>query len=1279
VAPSQRIGGAHVDIEGREADLLKAFERIQKNLDELAAHQERTSKKFADSADQASAAQNRLNSRIDETRRIITRLNAQGEIKPRVAKKALQDLETLQSKVNDLNESDINIATSTVGSANEDLTKLEVKIKDLNGKNVAIEANAETLKAHAALRSLNHEVNKLDGKTIKINTKRFQADINASNGLVKALKLGLGAITAGGFIAWLLRTKGPMVGFMNNLGKAKVNSKAMGLSMIPVVLGLARMNPALAKLIPNLKSFIPSIGKVSGVMRIFNMQVILAVVKIPAMIAAVGALVPAVFDLGGGLVALIAPLQSIVGEAGALIGAFGAMTPMIVAGGAGFVSLLSAVLPTVTALKTIVKPAQQAAMAIAASEKITSGPARATALRSAAQQYGALTETQKKFVPVQADAIREFQKFQDLLADPALKTYKNLLDIAIGTMQNLRGELKSNADEVARFSGKLKDLIGSDRFQAFFKDLMTAGGDILITLEGPLLNALDGVRAVLQASLPFALKLAEGLGHILDKFGDWATMAEKSGRLTEIFQTAYYLSSQLWKSISNLIQALQIFFGGGIVEGSGILDDLIKITAAFDDFMKRVRDNGDLTTFFATAHREFNLVISTLWEIGKTLVGIFKAALPAGEELFGTIRNWFRDLNSQIFSVSGQRGLRDFFESTLAPLQLMGHLLVILGKALFSIYQNVGPQFEVLIRRLGEEVIPVWATAISNTANALSGPLVDALVELGKALAVLLTSSGPIQVFISTLAKMISLFNALPTPVKNFITAAVALKVIGSALGLNVIPAIIHTGTRITATVFLVRTLRREFERMAARATEAFAQTTAAAELANARIARTVPGASASNPVVTAAQYSAPIGPARGPAGAGREAAAAEKQSLRLRDVILGLGNLLLSFPSKIKGGLGGLVKAFKDPIGAGKILAKILGTLFSRAVITAAVRFTKVAGVVGIIITVLMGVVDALKENFLGLRDAFEHVASNFRRIGKRLDKLFHDVFGKGAGDSIKIFIHYLMLAIKWVGIIAGAAVLGILIGVLEVVSYTIEGVVIGIQALVDAFQAVGDAVGWAIDKINDLKNLLPQVKVPGWLDKALTFSPVGLFTKGKNQGGYVPGQGRGDKVKALLEPGEFVIRRDAVKEIGLNVLHHLNSGGKKVRTAIGGRFQTRREPGPDRCWRPEPLPLRRNVRQGHQRHPRRTPRQVQDRLRGVPKHGRDGDQEGRRPPQAADGHDGQRGHREVAKDEGCRLRACTEDVREHLQRVREDPEIRQAPLRQDQGQGRLQHQDHP
>jgi tape measure domain-containing protein len=66
----------------------------------------------------------------------------------------------------------------------------------------------------------------------------------------------------------------------------------------------------------------------------------------------------------------------------------------------------------------------------------------------------------------------------------------------------------------------------------------------------------------------------------------------------------------------------------------------------------------------------------------------------------------------------------------------------------------------------------------------------------------------------------------------------------------------------------------------------------------------------------------------------------------------------------------------------------------------------------------------------------------------------------------------------------------------------------------------------------------------------------PVGFARGGyANKSGYLPGFGGGDKIKALLEAGEFIVRKEAVQALGVPVLHNwINQGQLPIKRASGG-----------------------------------------------------------------------------------------------------------------------------
>ena len=94
---------------------------------------------------------------------------------------------------------------------------------------------------------------------------------------------------------------------------------------------------------------------------------------------------------------------------------------------------------------------------------------------------------------------------------------------------------------------------------------------------------------------------------------------------------------------------------------------------------------------------------------------------------------------------------------------------------------------------------------------------------------------------------------------------------------------------------------------------------------------------------------------------------------------------------------------------------------------------------------------------------------------------------------------------------------------------------------------------------KIDDDNNLL-------FLDPREVAKKVGGF----NKGGQVPGQGNTDTVPAMLTPGEFVMSKGAVDQIGVGNLMAMNKAGggtnkpKMMKFAGGGSVPD--APGPRR-----------------------------------------------------------------------------------------------------------------
>ncbi len=108
---------------------------------------------------------------------------------------------------------------------------------------------------------------------------------------------------------------------------------------------------------------------------------------------------------------------------------------------------------------------------------------------------------------------------------------------------------------------------------------------------------------------------------------------------------------------------------------------------------------------------------------------------------------------------------------------------------------------------------------------------------------------------------------------------------------------------------------------------------------------------------------------------------------------------------------------------------------------------------------------------------------------------------------------------------------------------------------AVTDRFIGMADAVKELIPIIGTLFAL----RAGSGINQFLTgFSGEFKFGKGlkRASGGIVPGQGNSDSVHAMLTPGEYVIRKQAVEAIGVGRLNSINkyASGGLVRRAGGG-----------------------------------------------------------------------------------------------------------------------------
>jgi len=121
----------------------------------------------------------------------------------------------------------------------------------------------------------------------------------------------------------------------------------------------------------------------------------------------------------------------------------------------------------------------------------------------------------------------------------------------------------------------------------------------------------------------------------------------------------------------------------------------------------------------------------------------------------------------------------------------------------------------------------------------------------------------------------------------------------------------------------------------------------------------------------------------------------------------------------------------------------------------------------------------------------------------------------------------------------------------ILGPINFVIQGFMDGLQFILNPFAAIANKFGADFDLPLDQfreNNMQPvQIpEIPNWEPKA-EMQGGGEVPEQVNmvEGGGVPGQGTGDTVPAMLEPGEFVMSKGAVQNEGLENLEQMNAEG--------------------------------------------------------------------------------------------------------------------------------------
>lgn len=243
---------------------------------------------------------------------------------------------------------------------------------------------------------------------------------------------------------------------------------------------------------------------------------------------------------------------------------------------------------------------------------------------------------------------------------------------------------------------------------------------------------------------------AKALGNLAEQAGqrfggaDWGRdIAIQGGRNIEII-------TRLGGALLNLTDALRhvVLAAGPLI---GFLTQTIgKFAALASSEAAAARESGRLAAFFQQTENVTKRLLSIMGSLAGAFLNIGRAAAPLGREILASL-----DANAKLFkqwtdSAKGQNTLAKYFQSIRAPLYEAGRLLTELVKATFRL--SATPGFTALLKTIRQDLLPAFEEVVASVTQAFGPVLIRALRDVLLLFGQLAGASGPLTIFVEGIA-----------------------------------------------------------------------------------------------------------------------------------------------------------------------------------------------------------------------------------------------------------------------------------------------------------------------------------------------------------------------------------------------------------------------------------------------------------------------------------------------------------------------------------------------
>lgn len=338
------------------------------------------------------------------------------------------------------------------------------------------------------------------------------------------------------------------------------------------------------------------------------------------------------------------------------------------------------------------------------------------------------------------------QSVQERLFTGVSTAIANLANRYLPILTQQLGTAATTLNQTARSLGAF---LSTSTRSSQINSIFTGLNGILRTLLQPLGQLAGAFLNVFQASLPFALQLANVLSSLGTSFAGFLNQAVSSGAFTSFMQTAMTLAGNLFQLLGNIGSIIGSVFAAGTAAGGGLLGILRDLTGQFAQFLKSSAGQSALASFFGLISQAGQILAGVFKTLQPLLAGIsslFRSLQPALQALGAALTPVIAALSTQLGSTFAQLGqvLATLVSTGIGPLAAaLGGVLVAAVKALTPILTSLVGGLTALAPGL-TAVVQALGTFLVGALTTLGPLLQQLLMTLGQLLGSYLTAIAPV-------------------------------------------------------------------------------------------------------------------------------------------------------------------------------------------------------------------------------------------------------------------------------------------------------------------------------------------------------------------------------------------------------------------------------------------------------------------------------------------------------------------------------------------------------